>query len=489
MAMFREHVAVGAIISMVVVVAVYFYALLTDPLLLLFLFGVTVIGSFLPDVDSDSGIPFYLIFGSATLFATGVVLLYTLDSPYASDWRYLTGIPTAALLVFWFIVGGVVKRCTHHRGIFHSIPALAISGVASFLVARHYGLDETTAWIFGGAMAAGYLCHLVLDEVHAGITIDGIPFNVKSSFGSALKLFSDSNKVNLATYLVLAALLFTAFQTPTAEAFYNDSDVIEITGTPPPPPPDEAAEEGNGGNGGAGESGGNGSGGDTVTGGGSSGGSGGAGAGTGSGGSGSSETGSEDDLITELLESGALGGSSDFTESGESGFSSGVVTIIGDKVRSVFTGRSDLRDILDSWKNLRSVRASNAREYGLVAASTALSDENIQQVSFTAEAFVITYRSRGYLLSIFPWRFPVTITIVPQAPEGSRVTVKLPWYRYFVREFFTAADLQDELEGVVLSAAAPAAADSDEKAVLFSAVASHLRDKIGTVSSSIILGG
>ncbi|MFZ2887106.1 MAG: metal-dependent hydrolase [Minisyncoccia bacterium] len=210
MAMFREHVAFGAIISMLVVVAVYFYALVTDPLLLLFLFGVTVIGSFLPDVDSDSGMPFYLVFGTMTLAATGVVLLYTLNSTYAADWRYLTGIPAGALLIFWFIVGGVVKKCTHHRGIFHSLPALAISGVGSFLVARHYGLDENIAWIFGGAMAAGYLCHLILDELHAGITLDGIPFNPKSSFGSALKLFSDSNRVNMATYLLLATLAYVA---------------------------------------------------------------------------------------------------------------------------------------------------------------------------------------------------------------------------------------------------------------------------------------
>ena len=76
---------------------------MTSPLLLLFLFGVTIIGSFLPDVDSDSGLPFYLIFGGATLAATGVVLLYTLASTYSGDWRYLVGIPFAALLGFWLI--------------------------------------------------------------------------------------------------------------------------------------------------------------------------------------------------------------------------------------------------------------------------------------------------------------------------------------------------------------------------------------------------
>lgn len=212
MAMFREHIAIGAIISMVVVVIVYFYALVTNPVLLLFLFGVSIVGSFLPDVDSDSGLPFYLIFGSATLAATGVVLLYMLASTYAGDWRYLVGIPFAALLGFWFIVGGIVRRWTHHRGIYHSLPALAIAGVGTFLLARYYGLDDTTALVFGGAMAAGFASHLILDELHAGITLDGIPFNPNKAFGSAIKMFSSANHVNIATYTLLAVLVYVALR-------------------------------------------------------------------------------------------------------------------------------------------------------------------------------------------------------------------------------------------------------------------------------------
>jgi len=211
MAMFREHIAAGAIISMIVVVVVYFYALVTSPLLLLFLFGVTIIGSFLPDVDSDSGMPFYLVFGTATLAATGIVLLYTLAQK-PDDWRVLVGIPFAAMLGFWFIVGSIVRRVTHHRGIYHSLPAMAIAAVGTFLIARHYGLDDMVAGIFGVAIGAGFASHLILDEMHAGITLDGIPFNPNKAFGSAIKMFADSNRVNIATYVLLATLVFTALQ-------------------------------------------------------------------------------------------------------------------------------------------------------------------------------------------------------------------------------------------------------------------------------------
>lgn len=497
MAMFREHVAVGAIISMVVVVAVYFYALVTDPLLLLFLFAITIVGSFLPDVDSDSGMPFYLVYGTATLGATGVVLLYTLSSDYAADWRYLTGIPAAALFIFWFIVGGIVKRCTHHRGIFHSLPALAIASLGTLLVARYYGLNEIVTYAFAGGMGAGFLSHLILDELHAGITLDGIPFNTKSSFGSALKLFSDSSPVNTATYLILAVLVYTAMQTPIAEAiFYNDSDVVEIEdGTPPPPSATSSVGTDISGGGGSvtvlpGTSGNGSSNNDdesddeTESG----------GAGTG----GASEEGSsvetteeEDEVIESLVEAGALSGAGVLSAGNLAGSAgngplsgSGRITVNGARAREALGGTYDLASVLRRLKDAK--RALSAREYGLVAAGTALGDRNIQSVSFTADKFEVMYRSRGYLLGFIPISFPVRIAIIPDATDG-RVSVKLPWYRFFVREFFTVERLTADINAEVVSRTVALEEGEDAKLVLFTAVSDLLRQKVGTLSETIYL--
>jgi|GEM_PF-364067 len=520
MAMFREHVAVGAIISMAVVVGVYFYALLTDPLLLLFLFGVTVIGSFLPDVDSDSGMPFYLVYGTASLAATGVVLLYTLSSPYAEDWRYLVGIPAGALFAFWVILGGVFKKCTHHRGIFHSLPALAIAGVGTLLIARHYELSEMASMIFGGAMAVGYLCHLVLDEIHAGITLDGIPFNPKSSFGSALKLFSDSSFVNAATYLLLAVLVFLALKAPIAEAyFYNDSVIIEIgTGTP------TILEPGSGGSGGEGSgdgetsgAGGTGGGGEGSSGGGSSsggtsGGSGGSGSisggssgagsssGTsggsgadgsaGSGGSGGNSTGeeTEDDALDFLIEEEIVvgaglggGGGENGTGSGGGVGTSGGVSVSGGKIRQVLRNSYNLKEILFGWNSSKST-GDKERDRGLMAASTAVRDSNVDSVALSSTAFSLTYRSRGYLLSVIPVSFPVHVAVVPAALSASeRVTVQLPWYRFFVRKFFTKEGLVNDVDAVIQTEL-QVESEADVSSRLLEAVTDFLRRKIGTIS-------
>lgn len=212
--MFREHIAYGAVVSMVVVVGTYFYAWMTDPLLLAILFTLTVVGSFLPDVDSDSGMPFYLVFGTMSLIATGFVLLYMLNRP-TEDLKLLVGIPLGALFFTWVVVGGIVKKFTCHRGIFHSIPATLIAGLGTILIAQRYGVGAAHSLIYGVGMAVGYLTHLVLDELHSGINLDGIPFIPKKSLGTALKFFSDSKGVNMATYALLATLMYTVVESHT----------------------------------------------------------------------------------------------------------------------------------------------------------------------------------------------------------------------------------------------------------------------------------
>jgi hypothetical protein len=209
MAMFRQHISVGAIVSIIGVVMVFFYGLLTDPILLLVMFVLGTLGSFLPDVDSDSGLPFYLLFGATTVAFAGLAL-YILLGRHETNYYILAGVPIAAIAIFWFVVGGIFKHITHHRGIWHSIPAMAIAAAATYVVSIYLGMGEYVSLLFGGAIAAGFASHLILDEVYADVNMDGTPFTHKHSLGSALKLFSNSNKVNLLAYLLLGGLLYMA---------------------------------------------------------------------------------------------------------------------------------------------------------------------------------------------------------------------------------------------------------------------------------------
>ena len=209
MAMFRHHIALGTILTAAGIAAVFFYGLLTDPLLLFFFFVLGAAGSLLPDVDSDSGLPFYLFFGLATVSFGGAAVYYTLYHG-APNLYVLVGVPLAALAFFWFVVGTVFKHCTHHRGIWHSIPALLIASLAVYIGSLYLGLPQQTGMVLAGAMALGFFSHLILDEFVSEVNLDGIPFIPKRSLGTALKLFSQSRMVNLVTYLILFVLMYTA---------------------------------------------------------------------------------------------------------------------------------------------------------------------------------------------------------------------------------------------------------------------------------------
>jgi membrane-bound metal-dependent hydrolase YbcI (DUF457 family) len=210
MALFKEHVTFGAVIGAVGVVLLYMYAF-QDPILLAVLFLATVVGSFLPDLDSDSGTPFHLVFGTFTLLCGGVALYYFLA--YPPNPAYLLVIaPIGVMLFVWFVVGTIFKRFTHHRGMMHSIPTMLILAILAFLGARYLEEGQTAALYVAIAVAIGVFSHLFLDEIHSENLVDGNPFTTKKSLGTAMKLFSRSAKINLFTYLLLAALVYTVLK-------------------------------------------------------------------------------------------------------------------------------------------------------------------------------------------------------------------------------------------------------------------------------------
>src|SRR5437867_9917600 len=89
--------------------------------------GLTALGGMLPDLDSDSGVPVRELFGVAGA-CVPVLLLQRLGRTEFSHDQIL-----AILIgIYLFIRYGLAeffKRVTVHRGMFHSIPALLITGL------------------------------------------------------------------------------------------------------------------------------------------------------------------------------------------------------------------------------------------------------------------------------------------------------------------------------------------------------------------------
>jgi hypothetical protein len=167
--------------------------------------GLCTVGGLLPDLDSDSGVPVRELFG---LLATVVpILLY----PALRD-RGLPLEQTLVLLALVYVfvrygVSAVFKRCTVHRGMFHSIPGMLIAGLVVYLC---YPRRDEKLYL-AGAVMLGFLSHLVLDEL-CSVDFMGVTVRLNKYAGSALKLASGSWPATLATYLLLGVLGYFAWQ-------------------------------------------------------------------------------------------------------------------------------------------------------------------------------------------------------------------------------------------------------------------------------------
>jgi hypothetical protein len=168
--------------------------------------GLTTLGGLLPDLDSDSGVPVRELFNLAGAM-TPVLLLPRLYEYQLTVDQIIVTVAAVYLLVR-FGASQVFKRLTAHRGMFHSLPAMLIAGLAVFLL-YHNPNVYVRAYLAGGTMI-GFLSHLVLDELFA-VDFMGLTPRLNRYAGSALKLWSSSLTATTLTYLILVAMIFPAW--------------------------------------------------------------------------------------------------------------------------------------------------------------------------------------------------------------------------------------------------------------------------------------
>ena len=206
MASFKAHISFG--ITTAVALSVIATTLVWVPIEVVpLVFILTVIGSMLPDIDSDTGKPVKILFAILAVICTLFTFSYLkIDSQINKE---LVFISLGSGLFVYFIVRYIFKKLTHHRGIFHSIPMAFIMGLLTITILSQYHFSTISLQIIGISMVAGYLCHLILDELNSAVNLSGIPFIPKRSLGSALKLTTKSTIPTVTMYLILIFLIFT----------------------------------------------------------------------------------------------------------------------------------------------------------------------------------------------------------------------------------------------------------------------------------------
>ena len=166
--------------------------------------GLCGLSGMLPDLDSDTSIPVreVIAFSAAVLPMLMVERFEVLGLSYES--MALAG--AAVYLFVRFGFGKILKKTTVHRGMFHSLPAAIIAGLLAFLVC--HSPNGGARLFLALAVFSGYLSHLLLDEFYS-IHRTQRGWQVKKSFGTAVKLHGNHVASNAATYgsLLLLGIL------------------------------------------------------------------------------------------------------------------------------------------------------------------------------------------------------------------------------------------------------------------------------------------
>lgn len=208
MANFTTHIAVGIVASGVMSTLVVAGGLVTQTELLT-LVGAGAVGAVLPDIDLQKSRASQAIFSGLGVFLAFAILLKVgMAYSLAEMWLLWAG----AYLLIRYGGHNFFHAIAEHRGIFHSILAgIAFGLLTAIVFSKMFGSSDIVAWLGGLFMLFGYVVHLVLDEMYS---VDVYNERIKSSFGSALKLFD--GKAPVASGAMLAAVVALFFVTPPA---------------------------------------------------------------------------------------------------------------------------------------------------------------------------------------------------------------------------------------------------------------------------------
>ena len=208
MAGFKTHITYGALTGALLSTISYTNDWSKELYVLVIIFFSSVVGSFLPDLDSDTGIPFRIVFGTISIIGSSIAFVYVFNN-YSNRTEYLILIPILTFILIRYVLGFIFKKFTHHRGIYHSVPAMLIAFMLSIYIVDKFELELLDKFLISVSVSAGFLSHLILDELYASTSFLGIPYKTNRAFGSALEFISKSKSSTIMAYCVLTFLIYT----------------------------------------------------------------------------------------------------------------------------------------------------------------------------------------------------------------------------------------------------------------------------------------
>jgi hypothetical protein len=204
MAAYREHLTTSSLLGVGVCASAF--AMGFTPVQGVLAGTITGIGGILPDLDSESGRPIREVFGVTAAFAPLVMTRRLMEWGGNTDGAMLL----AVLLYIAVRYGGatLVGVLARHRGMYHSLPAMVITGELAFLGYKSEQIGMKLLMAIG--VMLGFLSHLVLDELYS-IDWNGGKLRLNKFSGSAVKILGKSWPGNIFAYSLLAVLSYSVW--------------------------------------------------------------------------------------------------------------------------------------------------------------------------------------------------------------------------------------------------------------------------------------
>ena len=217
MANFRTHVTTSTLLGIGYGVAGH-YALAMPWDSSLVAGGLCGVAGMFPDLDSDAGIPLR----ETMALAAAVVPMMLIDrfQHMGLSFEAMTLAGASIYILVRFGLAAVIRKFTVHRGMFHSIPAMLIFAGLGFLICGSENIP--LRYYKAGGVMAGFLSHLLLDELYSIEWARG-RLRLKKSFGTAVKFWGGNTAANLVTYAMLAIV---------AAAILGEPMMMERLGVP-----------------------------------------------------------------------------------------------------------------------------------------------------------------------------------------------------------------------------------------------------------------
>ena len=111
MAQFRTHIGLGVFVVVGIVVTGLIFAVFSTVESAVWIFLAILVGSFLPDLDMDNGIPFQILFG---LLGAGMAGLVFFNSYQAGEreLKMLILVPALVFVAVRFVAGYIFEKFT-----------------------------------------------------------------------------------------------------------------------------------------------------------------------------------------------------------------------------------------------------------------------------------------------------------------------------------------------------------------------------------------